>query len=276
MTDLFNIYQVTPLDATAIASTANDIHSHTFEELIIGVHGAVEHFIDYRSARYEAPFVIFVTKGKVHRIQPVTVAGACDLRVIRFKSEFIPETTFHLYATYHDNANIAFQRSPCFQRLVTLYDLIQDEAAAERPDLSVVKSLLSALFIMIESERSKQHPEMDSLLSTQDITFRNFLAILEENFRRPEGVTYYAEKLFMSVRSLNLICQHIMQQSVSEIVETRKMIEAKNLLMSTDRPVADIGFELGYADKAHFSSVFKKKAGQTPTAFRAEMRRLFT
>ena len=31
----------------------------------------------------------------------------------------------------------------------------------------------------------------------------------------------------MSSRNLNLICQDILQQSVSEIIETRKLIEAK-------------------------------------------------
>lgn len=78
----------------------------------------------------------------------------------------------------------------------------------------------------------------------------------------------------MSPRNLNLICNQILQKSVSEIIETRKLIEAKNLLATTDKTVAEIGFELGYSDKAYFTTVFKKKSGQTPTEFREEMRRL--
>ena len=78
----------------------------------------------------------------------------------------------------------------------------------------------------------------------------------------------------MSARNLNLVCQHILQKSVSEIIETRKLIEAKNLLTTTDMTVAEIGFELGYQEKAYFTNVFKKKSGQTPTEFREEMRRL--
>nr|WP_262899310.1 AraC family transcriptional regulator [Dawidia cretensis] len=127
---------------------------------------------------------------------------------------------------------------------------------------------------MIESERRKQLPEEVQLQNSHSQTFRNFLAILEENFRRPEGVSFYAEKLFMSARNLNLICQQILQQSISEIIETRKLIEAKNLLITTDKTVAEIGFELGYNNKAYFTHAFKKKAGQTPTDFREEMRRL--
>ena len=129
---------------------------------------------------------------------------------------------------------------------------------------------------MIESERKKTAPDEYVLLKTQNITFKNFLRILEENFHRTEGVDYYAEKLFMSARNLNLICQNILQQSVSEIIETRKLIEAKNLLISTDKSISEIGYELGYNEKSYFTTVFKKKSGQTPSEFREEMGHLIS
>ena len=78
----------------------------------------------------------------------------------------------------------------------------------------------------------------------------------------------------MSSRNLNLICQKIMNQSVSEIIETRKLTEAKNLLASTNKSISEIGFELGYNEKSYFSNVFKKKSGQTPSEFRDEMQNL--
>lgn len=71
-----------------------------------------------------------------------------------------------------------------------------------------------------------------------------------------------------------MITHHILQQSVSCIIGTRKLIEAKNLLVTTDKPVSEIGFELGYEEKAYFTRVFKKNSGQTPTEFREEMRKL--
>jgi len=107
-------------------------------------------------------------------------------------------------------------------------------------------------------------------------TYSNFLHILEENFRRPVKISFYAEKLFMSERNLNLICQEVMQQSAGEIIETRKLTEAKNLLINSNKTIAEIGFELGYSEKAYFSKVFKRKTGQTPTDFRHEMKQLIS
>ena len=271
MNQLFDIFKVSEEDAKKIASTPNEVHHHDFEELIIGIEGQLEHFIDFKNETFTAPFVSFVTKGKVHRVKPITIAGKFNAWVVRFKSEFIPETTFQLYCYYHDHANLQLQTGQCFNRQVALCEMMNNEMQASIPDYAVVKHLLSALFIMIESERKKLEPADKVFQKTQNITFKNFLKILEENFRRPEGVEFYAQKLFMSARNLNLICQGILQQSVSEIIETRKLIEAKNLLISTDKTISEIGFELGYNEKSYFTNVFKKRAGQTPSDFREEM-----
>lgn len=274
MTHLFEILPILPEDTEKIAAAPNRPHQHTYEELIIGSEGLLEHFIDFKTETLEAPFVCFVTKGKTHRVRPQAREGRCRMWVMRFRSEFIPETTFQLYANYHDHANISLQDGPCFQRLMTLCEIMAGEMLQAPPDYGVIRHLLSALFTMIESERIKNITDEGGLRKTQNTTFRHFLELLEAHYKRPEGVNFYAGQLFMSARNLNLICRQVLQKSVSELIEIRKLIEAKNLLTTTDMTVAEIGFELGYKEKAHFTSVFKKKSGQTPTEFREEMRRL--
>jgi len=276
MDQLFEIHLMNEEDAKGIIASENEPHFHDYEELLIGIEGELDHFIDFKSETFRSPFISFVTKGKVHRVQPKLKDGRCKIWVIRFKSEFIPETTFQLYSYYHDHANIQLPQDQCFSQLLALCGIINNEFLQTDPNFAVLRHLLSALFTMIESERKKHEPQAQPQAKTQNITFRNFLSILEDNFRRPEGVEFYAGKLFMSSRNLNNICQHILQQSVSEIIETRKLIEAKNLLISTDKTISEIGFELGYNEKAYFTNVFKRKSGQTPSEFREEMCRLIS
>ncbi|HRH66209.1 MAG TPA: AraC family transcriptional regulator [Bacteroidia bacterium] len=276
MNQLFKIFKVDVAEATKISASPDEPHQHNFEELIIGREGQLEHFIDFKTIVLDAPLVSFVTKGKFHRVIPKLNNGKCDMWVFRFKTEFIPETAFQLYSLYHDNATLKMQKGACFDRLVSLSEMIYSEMQQENPDLGVVRHLVSALFTMIQSEMRKSEQNPGGLNKTQNTTFKNLLKILEENYRRPEGVEFYAEKLFMSARNLNNICQQIMQMSVSEIIETRKLIEAKNMLLHTDKSISEIGFELGYNEKAYFTTVFKKKSGQTPTEFREEMRKLIS
>ncbi len=274
MNQLFNISRIDAVRAKEIEEAPDEPHVHDFEELIVGMKGRLEHFVDFKSGTVEAPLVSFIAKGKVHRIITKLQDGSFDMWLLRFRSEFISETVFQLYSSFHNNANLVLQPGECFNRLITVCEIISQEMKHQVPDLSIVRHMLSALFIMIEAERKKLPESENTDKSIQNETFINFLKILEDNFRRPLGVEFYAEKLFMSSRNLNLICQKIMNQSVSEIIETRKLTEAKNLLASTNKSISEIGFELGYNEKSYFSNVFKKKSGQTPSEFRDEMQNL--
>ncbi len=276
MTDLFKIFMLTEEGAAEIAAKPEEPHFHDFEELLVGMEGTLEHFIDFREEDFDAPYVSYVTKGKIHRVIPRLKNNKCRIWVIRFRSEFIPETTFQLYSNYHDKANIVMQEGEGFRRIPVLCEMMSGETDQPDPDYGVIRQLLGALFTVIESERKKLNPQDPNIQKTQNITFKNFLIILEENFRRPLGVEFYAEKLFMTSRNLNLICHNILQQSVTEIIETRKLIEAKNLLISTDKTISEISFEIGFNEKSYFTNVFRKRSGQTPSEFRDEMKKLIS
>lgn len=276
MEKLFKIYKVDKIEAQKIQNESNNPHQHDFEELIVGLKGKLTHFIDYKTQTISSPFISFVTKGKIHIAQPEIEDNDCDFWVLRFRSEFIPEITFQLYNFYHDQANFTLSDPTHIHRIDTICQLISDEYLTKSPELAIIRELLSVLFIMIESERRKVYQHANPITNNHNTTFRNFLAILEDNFRRTEGVNFYAEKLFMSTKSLNTITQNILHLPVSEIIETRKLIEAKKLLFTTDKTIAEIGYELGYADKAYFTTVFKKKSGQTPSEFREEMKNLLS
>lgn len=276
MNQLFYIFKLNLAEAIELAAVPDVPHSHDYEELIVSVEGGLNHFIDFNTRELEAPALVFVSKGKIHRLIPVIKENQCSVWVIRFKSEFIPETTFQLYSYYHDHAHLFMKKDACFKRIIDICEMMNMEMNLATPDYSVIKHLLGALFAMMESERRKSEDLVNPVNKTQHITFKNFLNILENNFRRNEGVDFYAEKLFMSARNLNIICQQIMNQSVSEIIETRKLIEAKNLLINSSLSISEIGFELGYKDKSYFASVFKRKSGQTPSEFRDEMRKLIS
>jgi len=276
MKELFKIFKIDEEEAIKISSSPDEPHQHNYEELIVGMHGQLEHFIDFKTTIIDAPVVSFVTKGKLHRVIPKLKNGQCEMWVLRFKSEFIPETTFQLYSNYHNHATLYVQNETRFKSIIKICEVINGEMRQENPELNVVSHLLSALILTIESERNKIKTGEGDWASNQNTTIRSFLKILEENYQRPLGVEFYADKLFMSTRNLNLICKNILDQTVTEIIETRRLIEAKNQLTHSDKHISEIGFNLGYNDKAYFTNVFKKRTGKTPSEFREEMKKLFS
>jgi AraC-like DNA-binding protein len=149
-----------------------------------------------------------------------------------------------------------------------LCEIIHAESQQELPDQATIRHLTEGLLAMVDAERKRNLPIESLVKASQVEAFNNFLKILEENFRRDEGVSFYAGKMNMSERNLNLICKNNFQKSVSEIIETRKLIEAKNLLLHSTRTISEIGFDLGYNEKSYFTRVFHAKMGMTPSRFR--------
>lgn len=276
MEGVFKIFKIDGQDAEKIATQVNEPHHHDFEELLIGKEGQLEHFIDFKSEIMEAPFVSFVTQGKTHRVRPLVKNGRCAIWGIRFKSEFIAETTFRLYAAFHDNASFRMANDPCFHRLDSICQMMSDEYQQEAADFSVIRDLLNTLFTMIQSERNKQNIGNDETNQINSNTFRSFLTLLDMHYKEDHDVHFYAERLFMSTRNLNNICQKVLHQSVSEIIETRKLTEAKNLLITTDSTIAEIGYALGYNEKTYFTRAFKRKSGMTPSEFKKEIRKIIS
>ena len=91
MNQLFNIFRIDTAKANDIASMPDEPHIHDFEELIVGVIGELEHFIDFKSYTIKAPLISFIAKGKAHRIVTKLQNGNFDMWVLRFKSEFIAD-----------------------------------------------------------------------------------------------------------------------------------------------------------------------------------------
>lgn len=48
----------------------------------------------------------------------------------------------------------------------------------------------------------------------------------------------------------------------------RRMEKAQLMLLTTDLPVKDIAYELGFTDSSYFNRIFKQHIGCTPQAYR--------
>jgi AraC-like DNA-binding protein len=272
MEKLFRILEITSELAENISSQEYSPHFHDFEELLIVNEGSLTHFIDFKSEILTAPFACYISMGKMHRIEPEK-----DLRgwVINYKTEFIEDSKLNFYSNFFNFTNVPLSHGPCVGRFTGLCHIINAEYQQEMQDLSTIRHLVKGLISMVDSERKRNIPgETDR--ATQVTAFNNFLRILEDNFRRDEGVSFYAEKMNMSERNLNLICKNNFQKSVSEIIETRKLIEAKRMLLYTEKTVSEIGFELGYNEKSYFTRVFRSRMNVTPSHFREMTRSLIS
>jgi AraC family transcriptional regulator, transcriptional activator of pobA len=251
-----------------IMMNPSEPHRHDHEELLIVTHGNPTHVVDFTAELLEPPVIVYVAQGKVHSFIP---DGNTRGWVIRYMSDFIPQTAFNFYSGFMDDINYPLDCDFCSTTMNDLCEIMIRENRQEPVDYTMIRHLLNAILSKLESATKKEFLDEKVTGNSQVITFNNFLQILEYNYKRPVGVEFYADKLNMSSRNLNLISQSVFGKSITEIIETRKLIEARQLLLNSDKTISEIGFELGYNEKSYFSRVFRKKTGTTPSAFRSQL-----
>lgn len=83
------------------------------------------------------------------------------------------------------------------------------------------------------------------------------------------AVTYCAEQLHLSPNYFGDMVKKETGKSPSEYINLKIMDAAKEKILNTSRSIAEIAYELGFKYPHHFTRVFKKSTGYTPTKYRS-------
>jgi len=151
--------------------------------------------------------------------------------------------------------------------LRTLAERISREyGAREYGRAQVLRSLAGVLVGLVaravQAETGRPDPGRENPL------FRRFERLLEQEFRARRPVGYYASSLAVSPTHLNRIVRQATGGPVSALITERMLREARRLLIYTNLSAAEIGYDLGFGDPAHFSRVFARATGLPPRGFR--------
>jgi AraC-like DNA-binding protein len=93
--------------------------------------------------------------------------------------------------------------------------------------------------------------------------------IVEEHIDNPEfGITLFAQEACVSRSLLHLKLKKLVNLSASEFIRHIRLQKAAELLKTTDQPIADVAYKVGYADSKYFSRSFKEKYQVNPSEYK--------
>lgn len=104
--------------------------------------------------------------------------------------------------------------------------------------------------------------------ATQLKRYKKLISFIEENFKEEINIPKIEEVCFYSYRSMNRIFEAIHHETIGKYIKRLRLEKSAQYLKYSDIAVADIGFEVGFEDRAAFSKAFKNKYGCSPSAFR--------
>ncbi len=132
----------------------------------------------------------------------------------------------------------------------------------------MLQMLLKRLIIII-TRLAKQQFLTDEDLTDQKLDIvRRYNLLVENHYKKQHRVKFYADQLNRSPKTLANFFALYNNKSPLAIIQERVVLEAKRLLMYTDKSSKEIAYELGFEDAAYFSNFFKKLMAVSPTEFR--------
>lgn len=154
------------------------------------------------------------------------------------------------------------------QELNVLIDTILREMNSDQPGHDRAARLhLGLLGVWLERQTAKAAPEQAKPDAAKRLVSR-YTALLEREFRSGSGVGDLAAALGVTATHLTRCCRLACGRSAIEILQDRRIFEARRMLAETKLPVGEIGESLGFTSAAYFTRAFHNLTGKSPSAFR--------
>jgi len=110
-------------------------------------------------------------------------------------------------------------------------------------------------------------PEMEQ---TKVDVIRQFNLLVDSNFREMHMVSDYANLLNKSPKTLSNLFAKYNNKLPLQVINNRIVLEAKKLLLQSEKSSKEIAYSLGFSDASHFSKFFKKQVGFSPVNFKKQ------
>ncbi|WP_025742699.1 helix-turn-helix domain-containing protein [Aquimarina pacifica] len=155
-------------------------------------------------------------------------------------------------------------------KLETLHHVFLDELDTVDTIQSEMLQMLMARFIITTTRLIKQQGGLGKMGDQVDI-IRKFTILVDMHFRKEHAVKFYAEKLFKSPKTLSNNFAKF-EKSPLQVIHDRIILEAKRLLIYTDKSLKEIAYEIGFDDASHLSRMFKKHTSFPPSEFKKQLK----
>ena len=162
-----------------------------------------------------------------------------------------------------------------YRRLDLLFNVFLDEFSEPDDNLKteMLRVILKRLIVKL-TRIYKRQTELTHLEDNELDLIRRFNLLVEINYKELHQVQDYADLLHKSSKTISNLFTKYSEHSPLEVIHNRLILEAKRLLLYTDKSAKEIAYDLGFSDIPNFSRFFKKNMSLSPTQYREENRKV--
>ncbi|MES2765315.1 MAG: helix-turn-helix domain-containing protein [Bacteroidota bacterium] len=154
------------------------------------------------------------------------------------------------------------------QNLMQILNRIINQPCPHDYNNAVIKNCFMALLFEVGAILTKNIPVTQVRLSRKETLTIEFMELLSIHFNVERSVSFYADKLHITVRHLSHTTKAIFGKSAGEMIDEMVITEAKNLLKNPQYNISQIADALNFSNPSFFGKFFKKRTGKSPSEYR--------
>ena len=189
------------------------------------------------------------------------------------RSSMSPETVQAIECRTHQGGNSNLEKeflNNTFRQL----DILDIEANSDAENMdycrqNVILAINSLLLYIQHISKTHHTLAKEHTGESKDKLFHEFRVLLTNNFREDRSVQFYADKMGISTRHLNAICQRASGQNAKEIIDHFTIIELEVSLIYTHKSFQELVNEFHFPDQSYLNRYFKRHTGYSLSEYRS-------
>ena len=133
---------------------------------------------------------------------------------------------------------------------------------------SKIKFLMGLLIIELIEQQNQTN--RSTIQSEQHAFLTEVFRYIEEHYQEA-NLQSLANRFNQTVYWVSKEIKSLTNQNFKDLVQQKRLLVAKNLLVYSDLPMQSIAEEVGYENISYFYRLFKKKYGMTPKAYKMQL-----
>ncbi|MFD2529742.1 MULTISPECIES: helix-turn-helix domain-containing protein [Polaribacter] len=234
--------------------------------------GSGTYNIDFKQYQFDDNVLFFLSPGQVFTVDSEQIKTAYKLTFV--KDFYCIQTHDAEVACNGILFNNIYETpfvKPCKKDTdkldFILTSLLEEFQQNETAQYDMLQAYLKQFIISAVRVKKENHVVKEDV---ETRLFKDFSLLVEQNYKTLHSVTDYAKRLGLSPKSITKHFQKAGTTSPSEFIKNRILLEAKRLLIYTDKTVKEIAFELGFNDPAYFTRFFTKAISKSPLQFKKD------
>jgi AraC-like DNA-binding protein len=242
-------------------------HKHDFFLFMLFEQGKGTHSIDFVDHQVTSAQMHLLFPEQIHKWELLDETHAHQLMISRSVFETLANSLRFSLMLYQ-NYPVINLSTEAYGKILYEFQHIRSELAKATVLWEIIDARIRLIALMI-SQEAETIFNNQTVYQTKPVLFK-YLSLIDTYYKKEKLVAFYADQLNISANYLNILCKKHFHVSATALIHERLILEAKRILLTTERPIKAIAFDLGFYDVAYFSKFFKNQTRITPRAFREQ------